>query len=88
METNYTKGEWYAKEGDIHLIETGKTIALIPYYDKENKEEAANARLIAAAPELLNCCMDVLRIMDLKPTYTNQYQRNKIEDAIRKATEL
>ena len=88
METNYTKGEWMAKEGQIYATGTGKTLALIPYFDEENKEEAANARLIAAAPELLNCCMDVLRIMDLKPTYTNQYQRNKIEDAIRKATEL
>ena len=48
----HTQGEWYAKEGQIYPIETGKTLALIPYYDGTEEQEA-NAKLIAAAPELL-----------------------------------
>jgi amino acid permease len=54
MEMNHTPGNWYAKDGQIYPTETGKTLALIPYFDKNNKEEQANQQLIAAAPDLLN----------------------------------
>jgi len=54
METKHTQGEWLANEGQIYPAETGKILALIPYFDKENKEQEANAKLIAAAPELLD----------------------------------
>jgi hypothetical protein len=53
MKTNYTKGEWIAKDGQIYPQETGETLALIPYFDAENKEQQANQKLLAAAPELL-----------------------------------
>jgi hypothetical protein len=52
----HTKGNWIAKEGQVYPEETGKTLALIPYFDEENKEDSANANLIAAAPELLAAC--------------------------------
>lgn len=48
----FTAGTWHAHDGQIYPEETGKTIALIPYYDKENEEVEANAQLIASAPTL------------------------------------
>jgi len=54
METNFTQGEWLTSEGAIYSQETGKTLALIPYFDKKDKEQEANAKLIAASPELLH----------------------------------
>lgn len=48
----YAKGTWIAKDGQIYLEETGKTLAIIPYFDKEEEQEA-NANLMALAPELL-----------------------------------
>jgi hypothetical protein len=57
----HTQGSWYAKEGQIYPEETGKTLALIPYFDAEDKEQEANAQLIAASPELLEACESVLK---------------------------
>jgi hypothetical protein len=50
---NHTKGEWIAKDGQIYPQETGKTLALIPYFDEGNEEHEANQKLIAAAPTML-----------------------------------
>jgi len=52
MKTKHTPGEWNAKEGQIYSLETGKTIALIPYFDNTSEEQEANQKLFAAAPEL------------------------------------
>lgn len=85
MESRFTQGEWQAKEGQIYSLETGKTHAVIPYFDQNNEEQKANQNLIAASKDLLNCCIDTLRILELKPTYTNQYQRDKLKAVIQKA---
>jgi hypothetical protein len=53
---NHTKGEWIAKDGQIYPQETGKTLALIPYFELGNEEHEANQKLIAAAPDLLEAC--------------------------------
>lgn len=53
MKPNYTNGPWIDHHGQIYPEKTGKTIAVIPYYDKQIKEHTANARLIAEAPALL-----------------------------------
>ena len=60
MQHKHTKGEWYAKDGQIYPIETGKTLATVPYYNEESEEMQANARLIAAAPDLLEALVSVL----------------------------
>lgn len=52
MKTKHTPGEWHSKEGQIYPLETGKTLALIPYFDDEDEEQKANSQLIAAAPDL------------------------------------
>lgn len=54
MTTLHTPGTWYAKDGQVYPEETGKTLALIPYFDPSDKEAEANANLIAAAPDLLD----------------------------------
>ena len=56
----HTEGTWITKDGQIYPQETGKTLALIPYFDKDDKEQEANARLIAAAPDMLKVCTDLL----------------------------
>lgn len=82
----YTQGEWYAKEGQIYPIETGNTLALIPYYDGTEEQEA-NAKLIAASKDLLE---NLIRIIDrieengYHTTFTSAYERAK--SAINKAT--
>lgn len=54
MEMQHTPGNWHAKDGQIYPTETGKTLALIPYFDEKDIEKQANQQLIAAAPDLLN----------------------------------
>jgi len=53
MNTKHTSGEWYAKDGQIYPLETGKTLCLIPYFDEDNEQHKADQTLIAAAPDLL-----------------------------------
>lgn len=51
--SGYSSSFWRDSNGEIVQEKTGKTIALIPYFNKSNQEHKANARLMAAAPELL-----------------------------------
>ena len=57
--SKHTKGDWHAHDGQIYPEETGKTLALIPYWDKEDKEKEANAMLIAAAPDMLKALQSI-----------------------------
>lgn len=63
-ETKFTKGEWLTKEGQIYCQETGRTLALIPYFDNEEKQ-IADAQLIAAAPDMLEALDNFIRAIDL-----------------------
>ena len=60
MNTAHTNGEWHAHDGQIYQTETGRTLALIPYFDSTFEEDKANQNLIAAAPDLLKSLVDVL----------------------------
>ena len=59
MKTKYTPGPWSVHCGDLVVSHSGRAIAdceATPYGDRPappNSEDAANARLIAAAPDLL-----------------------------------
>lgn len=89
METPYTPGDWYAKDGQIVAQDTGKTLALIPYYDASNEEETANANLMAAAPSLLKAIEQLLNCPDLSFDELENETRQVIRDAqyaIQKAT--
>lgn len=60
--TQHTPGPYYTNSGQIIQESTGKTLALIPYFDNGNEEERANAELFANAPEMAK------EIEDLKQT--------------------
>jgi hypothetical protein len=63
METiQHTAGTWLSKEGQIYPQETGRTIALIPYYSG-TPEQDANAQLMAAAPELLEALVGTMKAL-------------------------
>jgi len=85
MNTKHTQGDWYARDGQIYPTDTGKTLALIPYYDKDNEEHVANARLMAAAPFMLMALQEAVEhsaVYDTTPALIELFQY-----AIHKATQ-
>jgi hypothetical protein len=85
MNTKHTEGDWYARDGQIYPTDTGKTLALIPYYDKDNEEHEANARLIAAAPFMIMALQEAVyhsHVYDTPPALIELFQY-----AINKATQ-
>ena len=83
----HTKGEWITNEGQIYPQETGKTLALIPYFDKDSEEMQSNAKLIAAAPDLLKACIEFIKEETENGLYGPQFPLIiKIKEAINKAT--
>lgn len=65
----FTGGEWYAKEGQIYPLETGKTLALIPYFDPENEEQQANARLIAESKNLFKIVGELIQYLEWREDF-------------------
>lgn len=57
--TKHSDGEWYAKDGQIVQSNTGRTLAVIPYFDSRNNEQKANQDLMAMAPTFLNVLTEV-----------------------------
>jgi hypothetical protein len=85
MNTKHTQGDWYARDGQIYSTDTGKTLALIPYYDEDNEEHEANARLMAAAPFMLMALQEAVdhsHVYDTPPALIELFQY-----AINKATQ-
>ncbi len=80
----HTAGNWIAKEGQIYPEETGKTLALIPYFDENNEEQAANAKLIAAAPDLLDALKRAYSIMATDQEYNGRQIMEIMREAIQK----
>lgn len=92
MSTNkFTEGEWQLKS-DLQMYyfidskETGDNIAtLMKTFIKISNEEAeANAKLIAAAPTMLEALYQVLKVVDLDELHPEVLF--KIKAAINKAT--
>lgn len=88
MNTKHTAGTWHSKDGQIYPTETGKTLAVIPYFDKDDKEQEANAKLIAAAPKLLEMCIATLEDLESGELTGNATESALINlrQAIQKAT--
>jgi hypothetical protein len=86
-----TYGEWYLNKRNPRLFEVrdyhGKLIAELENYEMNKQimsihECEANAKLIAAAPKLLEALIEVVKISD-----RNLIAWDKAKEAIKKATE-
>lgn len=99
MKTEFTKGEWIAVElpkkygyctHEIHYSEKGECITDGVYGE-------ANAKLIAAAPDLLEACLEVIKVwnedgdngeIQMKTPIAWHRVLRKANQAIKKATEI
>lgn len=98
MNKKHTQGEWsmiytdtidQPKKSLLSIHSRGKVIAKI-YGDVEELEEEQNARLIAAAPELLKALINLTSKCNILPNSQCPENENPYGDAlqaIKKATE-
>ena len=87
--TQHTPGPWEADSDAYVVNEYNRVIADVFINDDDNREErAANARLIAAAPELLAALQAVAEYWDGGPYYNKPGEVEALfRAAIAKATE-
>ena len=86
MSAKHTPGPWVFAWGGGHALvfdaKGGPTIAAVPYDDAPDAAlAAANARLIAAAPELLEALVSLTRTLNAAG-----YSTKQADAAIAKAT--
>lgn len=76
----HTQGPWSTEQGDgqLHVVSEFGTIAQVGPCNTVDEEDDANARLIAAAPELLAALQELV----LAP---NKFRPEKYWDAARSA---
>jgi len=98
-ETTYTPGPWHFDERQAGTGDTGSVEALTPdgkmvtreictvlFDDDDPSEDAANARLIAAAPALLAACKAVAEKLDyIQMLWGKERITDGIADAVRSA---
>lgn len=87
MEFKGTKGEWINNVFNIQVNpnEPIKTSTVCRVYGND-EESIANAKLISAAPELLESLKDLIEWANIKDGSPSQYLRDKALSAIKKAT--
>ena len=49
MNTKPSKGPYLTKDGQIYQASTGKTLAIMVYFDETNAEQVATAKLLAGS---------------------------------------
>lgn len=89
----HTKGNWSIVKGleqsnDTHIHVLGTSICQLPYEFGIDEENDANAKLISAAPELLEALKQIASIKLLSNTTINAPLQHAIEtanNAIKKA---
>lgn len=87
METKHTEGNWLAKDGQVYCEETGKTLFVIPYFDKDNDKHLANQQLAAAAPDLLKALITLSEFYSNEHLFEPKEVWKQVYNAIRKANE-
>lgn len=78
METKHTQGEWYAEGFIVKSAHKDIAEALRLSEEVDNSQREANAKLIAAAPELLEACKHLL---DSVNSHRRQLELNNITPA-------
>lgn len=87
MKPLHTEGEWTAKDGQIYSQETGKTLALIPYFDEDSEEQKANQALMAAAQNLFDAAKSAIETLEqMVQDDMIKGMKMVLEQAINKAT--
>ena len=82
----YTKGKWENNDGDIVIkVQDNWPLIAIVHYVKTMAETRANACLIAAAPDLLEVCKDVVPYLSNNPSIKDQQVVNDLYRVIKKA---
>lgn len=90
MKTTHTKGTWYLQEftdAYTNIIRcdngTNKTLFIASTPQNDGDEARANAKLMAASPDLLNACNFALQ--GIRNGQVDELTVNILEDAISKA---
>ena len=92
MYNKHTAGDWYSHDGQIYplnLPENSKsiTIAVIPYYDKENEQHIANEKLLAASKDLLEALQALISLPLSLPSKAPDSVFKRLNDAKEAAKE-
>lgn len=89
-EVKHTPGPWYvAHRGPENRLICNRDITVAEVLDDchpDADQELANARLIAAAPELLEACQALVRAIDCRRTLDEIEATRAARKAISKAT--
>ena len=87
--SEFTKGEWIWIDGDschhkeLVVKETlGEGVDSILYHGANWPMDKANARLIAAAPDLLDACKELNKVAQEIGLTDDQNMRNKLAKAV------
>src|SRR5687768_1761203 len=91
MNAKHTKGPWEAHNGEVTTRQVDgrsyRRIACVQDYGLGcSPEVEANARLIAAAPELLSCLLAYVELEEQAAPYSSSPMRERARSAIAKAT--
>lgn len=99
MEKKFTKGTWVI-DSDFITVEVDGIDEVVcdldpegvwpTVYQRSEKEKDANAKLIAAAPEMLDDLRCVCDLLEIQKHLLDDYEirvLNKIKQTIKKATE-
>lgn len=98
MKTKHTKGEWFSccTKSDPHfLFAKDGNVSICTFTRKQYdgieipiEEMQANAKLIAAAPELLEALIEIKKLYGDRTDYIGEYKTawNNVSNAINKAT--
>lgn len=85
--TTHTPGPWAIEEGDreTHIVGGEAILAYCPDWPCAPQEQEANARLIAAAPELLEAAESLLDVVGVRIDDPRIAQFDALRAAIAKA---
>lgn len=87
--SEYTKGNWWADGSDVNTVIDGITSTIADCLNPASigrKDSKENARLISAAPDLLNA-LELFLAHDTEPEYAIWRHVHQVaHDAITKAT--
>ncbi len=83
--TKHTPGEWIDRGTNCVGTRWQLVASVYPMEDENPEEHAANARLIAASPDLLEALKDMVNLVELMCPFDGPQQR-KARAAIARAT--